>query len=264
SWIQRSRSFALGLRAGAHAGERLHSRTGAGAAPASRSRLAYCSGTGAVENAPRRRPQKLRRIGRGRTARASAVRLAGGRKRGGLGGRVPTGGEGLFRPRTAPRRGAALRGTARERVGAWVDDCHPGLADGPHVRRDDARGVEHGGRIRVGASILRMDLDELIGPLLIGFVYLLLALVPLAIVWCGWLWLSSTLNREERARCFLGLLELGLQQGRSPEQTIRSLADARVGLDELGSHFPALAEAVQCGNRLSAALDAVPRFLTRQ
>jgi type II secretory pathway component PulF len=109
-----------------------------------------------------------------------------------------------------------------------------------------------------------MDLDELIGPLLIGFVYLLLALVPLAIVWCGWLWLSSTLNREERARCFLGLLELGLQQGRSPEQTIRSLADARVGLDELGSHFPALAEAVQCGNRLSAALDAVPRFLTRQ
>jgi type II secretory pathway component PulF len=108
-----------------------------------------------------------------------------------------------------------------------------------------------------------MDFDELIRPLLIGFIYLILAVAPLAIVWCGWLWLSSTLNREERARCFLSLLELGLQQGRSPEQTIRSLADSRVGLEELGRHFPALAEALQSGMRLSAALDTVPKFLPR-
>ena len=108
-----------------------------------------------------------------------------------------------------------------------------------------------------------MDPDDLIKPLIIGFIYLLLAIVPLALLWCGWLWLSSTMNREGCARCFLGLLELGLQQGHAPEQTIRSLAEARVGLEELGGHFPALAEAVQRGSRLSAALDAVPRFLPR-
>ena len=109
-----------------------------------------------------------------------------------------------------------------------------------------------------------MDFDDLIKALIIGFVYLFFAIVPLAILWCGWLWLSSTLFREERARCFLSLLELGLQQGRAPEQTIRSLAEARVGLDEMGGHFPALAEAVQRGARLSAALEAVPKFLPRQ
>lgn len=109
-----------------------------------------------------------------------------------------------------------------------------------------------------------MDLDELIQPLLIGFIYLLIAMVPLAIVVFGWLWLSSTLNREERARSFLSLLEIGLQQGRAPEQTVRSMADARVGLDELGWRFPAFADAVQQGGRLSAALDAVPKFLPRQ
>src|SRR5213594_142782 len=109
-----------------------------------------------------------------------------------------------------------------------------------------------------------MDIEELIRVLLIGFVYLMLAIVPLAIVACGWLWLSSTLNREERARCFLSLLELSLQQGHTPEQTIRSLADARVGLEEMGRHFPTLAEAVQSGTRLSAALQAVPKFLPRQ
>ena len=109
-----------------------------------------------------------------------------------------------------------------------------------------------------------MDPDDLIQPLILGFVYLILAAVPLALLWCGWVWLSSALNREERARCFLNLLELGLQQGRSPEQTIRSLADERVGLEELGKHFPTLAEAVRRGARLGAALDAVPKFLPRQ
>ena len=109
-----------------------------------------------------------------------------------------------------------------------------------------------------------MDPEEIIQPLLLGFVYLILAAVPLALLWCGWLWLSSTVKREGRARCFLSLLDLGLQQGRSPEQTIRSLAHAHVGLEELGRHFPALAETVQRGSRLSAALEAVPRFLPRQ
>ena len=109
-----------------------------------------------------------------------------------------------------------------------------------------------------------MDTDELIRALVIGFIYLILAVLPLVIVACGWLWLSSTLKREERARCFLSLLELGLQQGHTPEQTIRSLADARVGLEEMGRYFPALAEAVQSGARLSTALDAVPKFLARQ
>jgi type II secretory pathway component PulF len=109
-----------------------------------------------------------------------------------------------------------------------------------------------------------MEADELIRALLIGFIYFVLAIVPLALLWCGWLWLSSTLNREERARCFLTLLELGLQQGRSPEQTIRSLAAARVGLEELGPHFPLLAEVMQAGNRLSTALEVVPKFLPRR
>src|SRR5689334_6722494 len=104
--------------------------------------------------------------------------------------------------------------------------------------------------------LVGMEFDDLIKPLVIGIVYLVLAIVPFVALWGGWLWLSSALNREGRARCFLSLLELGLQQGHSPEQTIRSLADSRVGLEELGGHFPTLAEDVKRGNRLSTALIA--------
>ncbi len=104
-----------------------------------------------------------------------------------------------------------------------------------------------------------MDPEELIVRLVAGLVYMVLAAAPFAIVWLGWHWLGTTLAREERARCFLGLLDLGLKQGHTPEQTILSLAGA--GVCELGKDFPSLARTVQSGQRLSNALNDVPKFL---
>ena len=74
-----------------------------------------------------------------------------------------------------------------------------------------------------------------------------------------WLAVSARMRRQERARCFLQLLETGLQQGRRLEETILSLARDRV--QTLGVRLHLVAAYLESGLRLSAALDAVPQFL---
>ena len=88
---------------------------------------------------------------------------------------------------------------------------------------------------------------------LTGFLFVLGVLAAI------WLAVSARMRRQERARCFLQLLETGLQQGRRLEETILSLAHDRV--QTLGVRLHLVAAYLQSGLRLSAALDAVPQFL---
>lgn len=83
--------------------------------------------------------------------------------------------------------------------------------------------------------------------------------VVLAVLAAIWLAVSARMRRQERARCFLQLLETGLQQGRRLEETILSLARDRV--QTLGVRLHLVAAYLERGLRLSAALDAVPQFL---
>ncbi|MCL4177594.1 MAG: type II secretion system F family protein [Verrucomicrobia bacterium] len=71
--------------------------------------------------------------------------------------------------------------------------------------------------------------------------------------------LSLPLRRHERARFFLDLLETGLKDGRSPEQSVVSLAQSRDG--SLGARFHQVAAWIETGLRLGQALDRVPSFL---
>ena len=71
--------------------------------------------------------------------------------------------------------------------------------------------------------------------------------------------IADVLRRQERARCFLGLLETGLGQGLSPEQITVSLSQAHV--QAMGVWLHLVAAHIENGLRLSAALDQVPSFL---
>jgi type IV pilus assembly protein PilC len=71
--------------------------------------------------------------------------------------------------------------------------------------------------------------------------------------------LSLPLRRRERARLFLDLLETGLTQGRSAEQTLMAVAGSHDRT--LGVRFHLLAAHLENGLRLEAALERVPRLL---
>lgn len=74
--------------------------------------------------------------------------------------------------------------------------------------------------------------------------------------------LTLPMRRNERARLFLDLLELGLKDGRTAEQ---SIADAASSQDrELGKQFRLLAPLLYQGKKLSDALTQVPRLLPLQ
>src|SRR6185503_12883359 len=89
--------------------------------------------------------------------------------------------------------------------------------------------------------------------------WLLGILVVLGVLGAAYLLISWALRRQERARCFLDLLETGLKQGRSLEQTILSLSQSRV--HNMGVHFHLLAAYLEQGLPLKAALEKVPQFL---
>jgi type II secretory pathway component PulF len=94
-------------------------------------------------------------------------------------------------------------------------------------------------------------------------VYVLLGVLPT----CGlsyliyWL-LTLPMRRNERARIFLDLLELGLREGRTPEAAVVAAAGTRDR--SLGVRFHLLAAHVEGGLRLTQALEKVPRLLPAQ
>ena len=101
--------------------------------------------------------------------------------------------------------------------------------------------------------------ERLLQAGLAALVWLGAALLAAAVVASIYALIADVLRRQERARCFLDLLETGLGQGLSPEQTLVSLSQARV--QAMGVLLHLVAAHIENGLRLSAALDKVPSFL---
>ena len=98
---------------------------------------------------------------------------------------------------------------------------------------------------------------------LVFVLYLLLGLLPV----CGatyliYFMLTLPMRRNERARMFLDLLELGLKEGRTPEAAIAGAAASRDR--SLGPRFHLLAAYLEQGLRLTQALEQVPRLVPPQ
>ncbi len=100
--------------------------------------------------------------------------------------------------------------------------------------------------------------------LVLGFVlYLLFGLLPaLGALYGIYFLLTLPLRRNERARLFLDLLQLGLDSGRTPEAAIVEAVSS--GDDSLGARFHLLATYLQKGIPLHQALERVPNLLPPQ
>src|SRR5580765_3864119 len=108
-----------------------------------------------------------------------------------------------------------------------------------------------------------ISLKTIFGILLIALGYAVVALpITLGFLYVFFHLLTLPMRRNERARLFLDLLELGLKEGRTPEIT---LVDAAASRDRsLGVRFHLLAAHIETGLRLGEALDRVPRMLPPQ
>jgi type II secretory pathway component PulF len=108
--------------------------------------------------------------------------------------------------------------------------------------------------------------DSIAGPgtaALYFLVYLLLGVLPVCIVaYVFYFLLTLPLRRNERARLFLDLLELGIKEGRTPEAAITGAAASQDR--SLGARFHLLAAHLESGYRLGEALDLVPTLLPPQ
>jgi type IV pilus assembly protein PilC len=104
--------------------------------------------------------------------------------------------------------------------------------------------------------------DIAIGAL-VFVAYVVLGLAPVCgVTYLIYFLLTLPMRRNERARVFLDLLELGLKEGRTPEVAIAGAAASRDR--SLGARFHLLAGHLGQGLRLSEALELVPRVLTPQ
>jgi type II secretory pathway component PulF len=93
--------------------------------------------------------------------------------------------------------------------------------------------------------------------------YVFLGLLPI----CGasyliYFLLTLPLRRNERARLFLDLLDLGIQEGHTPEAAITNAAASHDR--SMGVRFHLLAAHIEGGLSLSEALEKVPRLLPPQ
>ena len=97
--------------------------------------------------------------------------------------------------------------------------------------------------------------------LFIKFALLQALWLVLAIVGTGLAYfiLSLPLRRHERTRFFLDLLETGMKDGRSAEQSVVALTQIRDAV--LGVRFHLIGAWIETGLRLGQALDRVPHFL---
>jgi len=93
--------------------------------------------------------------------------------------------------------------------------------------------------------------------------WLVFWVAPLAVVaWIASFLVSLPLRRQERARFFLDLVDLGLKEGHSAGQTLVSVSRSRD--TSMGARFHLVAAHVETGLRLGQALDRVPHFLPPQ
>src|SRR5436305_490110 len=95
-----------------------------------------------------------------------------------------------------------------------------------------------------------------------GFWMLVFSIPVIVSAVFGYFLLTLPMRRAERARLFLDLVEQGLRDGRSPEQTIVGISESRDR--SVGVRFHLLAAHIECGRRLGEALERVPRFLPPQ
>src|ERR1041385_4006916 len=95
---------------------------------------------------------------------------------------------------------------------------------------------------------------------LLLLLYLIVGLLPAGGVLYGiYFLLTLPLRRNERARLLLDVIELGLREGRTPEDALR---DAATSHDRaLGVRFHLLAHYLNQNLRLGEALARVPRLL---
>ena len=113
-------------------------------------------------------------------------------------------------------------------------------------------------------QLLHSDPLRAIGTMAVAvLIYLLVGLVPVCGISYGiYFLLTLPMRRNERARLFLDVLELGLREGRTPEAAVTSAAASRDR--SLGVRFHLLAAHLEEGLRLSQALELVPRLLPPQ
>ena len=107
--------------------------------------------------------------------------------------------------------------------------------------------------------------DPLQGIAMLGLfmvLYLVSLLLAGGAVYLIYFLFTLPMRRNERARLFLDLLELGLKEGRTPEAAIVDAAGSRDR--SLGVRFHLLAAHLEQGMRLSQALEKVPRLVPPQ
>lgn len=99
--------------------------------------------------------------------------------------------------------------------------------------------------------------------ILLGLLWVLFWVLPAcAALYLGYYLFSLPLRRQERARFFIDLLETGLKDGKSVEQTIVSISNS--GDPSMGMRFHQLAGHLENGLSFRQALAFVPRFLPPQ
>src|SRR5581483_1227504 len=103
-----------------------------------------------------------------------------------------------------------------------------------------------------------------VGAMIAGFViYVLLGLLPVfRVLYVIYFLVTLPLRRNERARLFLDLLQLGLDSGRTPELAITEAAGSQD--PSLGARLHLLAAYLEKGLPLAQALEKVPRLLPPQ
>lgn len=88
------------------------------------------------------------------------------------------------------------------------------------------------------------------------------AIGPFVFLYVAYILISLPLRRKERARVFLQMLELGINDGASPERAILQAASSRDAA--LGVRFHQLAALIETGLSLDQAIARVPRLLPAQ
>jgi type II secretory pathway component PulF len=115
-----------------------------------------------------------------------------------------------------------------------------------------------GGQLQIFASVSDL-LVATIAAVLLVTIWLALSIGALYIVY---FLLTLPMRRNERARLFLDLLELGIRDGRTPEETVIAASASRD--NSLGARFHLLSTWLERDRKLGEGLDEVPRLLPPQ